>query len=1404
MPSDLLAGRLFRLVATAVVVVALSVTPSPFVDAQCDPPCNQFGSCEESVESPGVFSCACPSYLSGPTCGVYDDCSAQCTCSVGRSPLALSGVAGFNASQDVIITDCSNTDIGMGDTTPGNQTMVYIFRNASVTIFPILPATVTEVDASFNSISNLGETIFPAVLAGLTLSHQTTSLDFFPPFFAARLLYLDLSNTTLVFSPIGISSTLESVNNTLRHLLLSGTGQISADMGNLGVVETLDLSNNMITDDTIGPDVFGQYPSLKTLDLSDNSISFLLGTMFAGNQEIVTLRLGRNPINTMQDNVFSLPKLEELFVNSLTSPAGAGQLALPASLSSIELPVLRVINFDSAQLSALPSVFEQMPALEELYLGNNMISAIPPFLLYNVPQLRILDLKQNSIGSFSTFFFSGNLLLERIDLTFNNLNTLDANVFVLVEQLNTLAASDGVFLAGNPLSPTDSCDNVTVAALVEAGVVKDVTAPTGPFSCTISSIVFYTLTTQPLLFFCPNGDVPSETLAFRNGIPQQPTDLAAGGVVISAITTASGGFFSLSTTSNASINIPHAFTCNSSFGFGTLSVVFISPEQAGVADNGVLSTAGMPCGGAFGGNGAICASTFPPCSEVFLPCSMDATCMDTATTGVVCTCAPGFSGNGVVCDDVDECAGTGACDSNATCANTISSFLCQCNAGYTGDGLTCADIDECLDEPCADDRNCTNTIGSFNCDVCKYGLTVDGAECEVPCPVNCTCTVQLLSPLPLSPFVTHSMTTVELVECIQDDTIRTIPSRTEYYVGTSAGTSPELFPNVTLATRLLAFATNGLNSEQNLQNLAFQNHPNLQAVNLDLSAVGDLFGSFFSFQLSALRYFSIADGFLESLDDGFFQSVMPNIGTLLLRNTFLGPTLPDSTFMGLGNLTELDLSATEVQISGTLLSTAGLTSLSTLTLSNLVSEGGTNISSQTFSNLPALTTIDLSRTRIGTYGPAPFSSAPTLLSLNLEMTSFFAVGTVPGDLVAGLPNLVTLNLNSAVLPVLTDTTFADLHSLETLNLDSNGLTSLPAGLFGNTTNLITLTLMSNSLAELPPCVFFGLTSLKTLDLSRNQITQLGGGIFAYLTSLATLNLQVQPLTSLSITAFASSLDQISNLLVLETDIVVQDVCDAIEHDIIQRLTGTPEPATFGGPVCNDVPIPRPQAGLRVPLDSSIVLTCPYGSLPPASIRWQFSNGTQIVGSDRVTVGDQILQIRNATVADSAEYQCCVDGGPCSQSSVLVEVTSSTAPAQCTECGVGFQTGNTEKCVDIDECTESGGGSGSLCDDSAVGCQNLVGSFTCVCPTGFSSFNATSCQDVNECTTGTHNCSGFATCDNTVGAFTCLCNSGFSGDGFDCEDIDECVNSPCPALRNCTNTVGAFNCDVCTFGFAVDG
>ena len=39
--------------------------------------------------------------------------------------------------------------------------------------------------------------------------------------------------------------------------------------------------------------------------------------------------------------------------------------------------------------------------------------------------------------------------------------------------------------------------------------------------------------------------------------------------------------------------------------------------------------------------------------------------------------------------DIDECKGNHSCHVNATCTNTKGSYVCTCDPGYTGNGSDC-------------------------------------------------------------------------------------------------------------------------------------------------------------------------------------------------------------------------------------------------------------------------------------------------------------------------------------------------------------------------------------------------------------------------------------------------------------------------------------------------------------------------------------------------------------------------------------------------------------------------------------------------------------------------------------------------------------------------------------------
>uniref|UniRef100_A0A8D8VM32 Neurogenic locus Notch protein n=1 Tax=Cacopsylla melanoneura TaxID=428564 RepID=A0A8D8VM32_9HEMI len=98
-----------------------------------------------------------------------------------------------------------------------------------------------------------------------------------------------------------------------------------------------------------------------------------------------------------------------------------------------------------------------------------------------------------------------------------------------------------------------------------------------------------------------------------------------------------------------------------------------------------------------------------------------------------------------------------------------------------------------------------------------------------------------------------------------------------------------------------------------------------------------------------------------------------------------------------------------------------------------------------------------------------------------------------------------------------------------------------------------------------------------------------------------------------------------------------------------------------------------------------------------------------------------------------------------------------------------------------------------CLDSLCHCNDGFGGCSCEVP------------DENECKY--RPCDVFAHCTNSLGSFHCSCFPGYTGDGFHCQDINECDNpalaSRCVANAECCNLPAHFLCK-CRPGYEGDG
>ena len=160
-------------------------------------------------------------------------------------------------------------------------------------------------------------------------------------------------------------------------------------------------------------------------------------------------------------------------------------------------------------------------------------------------------------------------------------------------------------------------------------------------------------------------------------------------------------------------------------------------------------------------------------------------------------------------------------------------------------------------------------------------------------------------------------------------------------------------------------------------------------------------------------------------------------------------------------------------------------------------------------------------------------------------------------------------------------------------------------------------------------------------------------------------------------------------------------------------------------------------------------------------------------------------------------ECIEDPGYCSgkpNSSCVNKILGQGAECVCNQF---YQEDGNGQCEDIDECS---GDDKFTCDEPNQGqCVNTANGYYCACNEGFGDINEDdSCQDIDECSGDV--CDANASCENNDGGFKCTCNAGFAGNGYTCEDIDECQSQGCSDPNStCENNDGGYACR-CNSGY----
>lgn len=253
----------------------------------------------------------------------------------------------------------------------------------------------------------------------------------------------DITQLTLVPGPLGLPYALTTLN--LSHAKLSTLDDMA--LAQLTALEVLHIDHNSIRS---LPESMGGLSRLKHLSCSNNHL-FMLPSSIGRLQWLEKLEAHNNDLSELPMSLWNCSSLQVINVTSnvistWSLPPGSIDLDVAVShawgSSSVSLLSDRKGSSSSIAGSSLPALAS---SLEELYVGENSLTADSLHPLALLKELEVLNLSFNSIQQLPSSFFRNLVKLRELYLSGNDISAIPT------ENLQHMVSLEVLFLNGNKL-----------------------------------------------------------------------------------------------------------------------------------------------------------------------------------------------------------------------------------------------------------------------------------------------------------------------------------------------------------------------------------------------------------------------------------------------------------------------------------------------------------------------------------------------------------------------------------------------------------------------------------------------------------------------------------------------------------------------------------------------------------------------------------------------------------------------------------------------------------------------------------------------------------------------------------------------------------------------------------------